>query len=300
MDIEPGRIGQIGDGKHKPSGYIDVALIQSLIRNNVINDIVGNYGQVIIDECHHVPARSFELVLSRCRARYILGLSATVMRKDGHHPIIYMQCGAVRHKITARSQALERPFAHRVIVRRTGFRMPAGDVNIKPAITDFYAAIIADEKRNDLIFDDVLKALENKKSPVLITERKEHLGYLAERLSRFARNVIVMKGGMGLKQRKTILEKLASIPGHEERLILATGRYLGEGFDDPRLDTLFLTMPISWRGTLAQYAGRLHRLYDSKTEVIIYDYVDADIPMIQRMFNKRLKGYRTLGYEVGE
>jgi superfamily II DNA or RNA helicase len=177
--------------------------------------------------------------------------------------------------------------------------MPHGSGSDRdPSITDIYAALVADEKRNDMIFDDVLKALENKRSPVVITERKEHLHCLAERFSRFARNVIVMKGGMGLKQRKSIAEKIARIPDEEERLILATGRYLGEGFDDPRLDTLFLTLPISWKGTLAQYAGRLHRAHDGKSEVIIYDYVDETLPMTMRMFQKRLRGYHAIGYQV--
>jgi superfamily II DNA or RNA helicase len=132
----------------------------------------------------------------------------------------------------------------------------------------------------------------------VITERKEHLDWFAERFSKFARNVIVMKGGMGIRQRRAISEKITSIPDHEERLILATGRYLGEGFDDSRLDTLFLTLPISWRGTLAQYAGRLHRLHYNKTEVIIYDYVDSEIPVMKRMYEKRIRGYRALGYSL--
>ena len=278
---------------------IDVALIQSLHRKSVVDDRVAGYGQIIVDECHHLSAVSFENVARRCKAKYVLGLSATVIRKDGHHPIIFMQCGPVRYRDDARKQAENRPFTHRVIPRMTGFRMPDASDSDKPiTITDIYAALIANEKRNDLIFDDVLRALEQKRSPVVITERKEHLHHLADRLSRFAHNVIVMKGGEGAKQRKAIAEKIAGIPDGEERLIIATGRYLGEGFDDPRLDTLFLTLPISWKGTLAQYAGRLHRLHDGKTEVIVYDYVDEEAPMTMRMFQRRLRGYRALGYRV--
>ena len=292
-------IGRFGDGKRAPSGVIDVALIQSLHRKSVVDDRVAGYGQIIVDECHHLSAVSFENVARHCKAKYVLGLSATVIRKDGHHPIIFMQCGPVRYRDDARKQAENRPFTHRVIPRMTGFRMPDASDSDKPiTITDIYAALIADIKRNDLIFDDVLKALEQKRSPVVITERKEHLHHLADRLSRFARNVIVMKGGEGARQRKAIAEKIAGIPDGEERLIIATGRYLGEGFDDPRLDTLFLTLPISWKGTLAQYAGRLHRLHDGKTEVIVYDYVDEEAPMTMRMFQRRLRGYRALGYRV--
>lgn len=292
-------IGRVGDGKRDPSGMIDVALIQSLHKKTGVDDSVAQYGHLVVDECHHLSAVSFENVARRCKAKYVLGLSATVARKDGHHPIIFMQCGPVRFKDDARRQADARPFAHHVIPRKTGFRMPQGSGSDKdPSITDIYAALVADEKRNDMIFDDVLKALEKKRSPVVITERKEHLHCLAERFSRFARNVIVMKGGMGPKQRKSIAEKIASIPDEDERLILATGRYLGEGFDDPRLDTLFLTLPISWKGTLAQYAGRLHRAHDGKSEVIIYDYVDETLPMTMRMFQKRRRGYHAIGYRV--
>jgi superfamily II DNA or RNA helicase len=190
----------------------------------------------------------------------------------------------VRHHISARRQTEESPFSHHVIARRTSFRYDAPDPEDKPAITDIYARMVQDAGRNQMIFDDVLKSLEKKRSPIVITERREHLEWFAERLSKFAKNVIVMKGGMGIRHRKEIAEKLAAIPDHEERLILATGRYLGEGFDDSRLDTLFLTMPIAWRGTLAQYAGRLHRLHYNKTEVIIYDYVDLEIPVMQRMY----------------
>jgi superfamily II DNA or RNA helicase len=152
--------------------------------------------------------------------------------------------------------------------------------------------------RNDMIFNDVLLALEARCSPVVITERKDHLQAIAERLTKFAKNVIVLKGGMGARQRHQVTEALQSVAEGEERVIVATGRYLGEGFDDARLDTLFLTMPISWRGTLAQYAGRLHRLHSAKREVIIYDYVDAHEPRLAKMASRRGAGYRNLGYEV--
>jgi superfamily II DNA or RNA helicase len=149
-----------------------------------------------------------------------------------------------------------------------------------------------------MIFDDVLAALEARRSPIVITERKDHLQTIAERLSRFAKNVIVLKGGMRAKERKQATEALEAVPDGEERVIVATGRYLGEGFDDARLDTLFLTMPISWRGTLAQYAGRLHRIHPAKRAVIIYDYVDEDEPVLAKMAAKREAGYKALGYEV--
>lgn len=298
LDLPASDIGQIGGGKKRPTGKIDVALIQSLVRKGEVDDIIANYGHLVVDECHHLPAVSFEAVARRCKAKYVLGLSATVTRRDGHHPVIFMQCGPVRFRVDARERAATRPFRHTVLVRHTGFNPPAGVTVERPAIQEIYAALCRDIRRNDLIFDDVLRALEARRSPVILTERTEHARLLAERLSRFARNVIVLRGGMGTRERREIMERLAAIPDHEERVLIATGRYLGEGFDDARLDTLFLTMPVSWRGTLAQYAGRLHRLHPAKREVIVYDYVDEAVPVLVRMSAKRRKSYERLGYQV--
>jgi superfamily II DNA or RNA helicase len=291
-------IGMIGGGRRKPKGQVDVALIQSLVRKGEVDDIVGNYGHLVVDECHHLSAVSFEMVARRSKARYILGLSATVTRKDGHHPIIVMQCGPVRHRVDARSEAAKRPFDHVVRIRDTRFQLQATLNAYSPSIQDVFKAMVADEARNGLIFDDVLHALEAGRSPVVITERTAHLEILAKRLERFARHVIVLRGGQSDKQRSDIAARLAAIPQTEERVIVATGRYLGEGFDDSRLDTLFLTMPIAWKGTLAQYAGRLHRLHDAKREVIIYDYVDMNVPVLARMAAKRRVGYQTIGYRI--
>ncbi len=177
--------------------------------------------------------------------------------------------------------------------------LPLGMNNERPAIQNVYNALARDELRNAMIFDDALKALEGGRSPVILTERKDHALLLAERLSRFARNVIVLRGGMGVRARRAQVEQLAAIADTEERVLIATGRYIGEGFDDARLDTLFLTMPISWRGTLAQYSGRLHRLHPGKREVVIYDYVDEAVPVLARMSAKRNRGYVSLGYTVG-
>ena len=291
-------IGMIGGGRRKPKGQVDVALIQSLVRKGEVDDVVGNYGHLVVDECHHLSAVSFEMVARRSKARYVLGLSATVTRKDGHHPIIVMQCGPVRHRVDARSEAAKRPFDHVVRIRDTSFQLQATLNASSPSIQDVFKAMVVDEARNGLIFDDVLHALEAGRSPVVITERTAHLEILAKRLERFARHVIVLRGGQSEKQRSDIAAHLAAIPQTEERVIVATGRYLGEGFDDSRLDTLFLTMPIAWKGTLAQYAGRLHRLHDAKREVIIYDYVDMSVPVLARMAAKRRVGYQTIGYRI--
>jgi superfamily II DNA or RNA helicase len=297
-DMPRDAIGMIGGGRRKPKGRVDVALIQSLVRKGEVNDIVGNYGHLVVDECHHLSAVSFELVARRSKARYILGLSATVARKDGHHPIIFMQCGPVRHRVDARSEAAKRPFDHVVRIRDTSFQLQATLDTSAPSIQHVFREMVDDEARNDLIFDDVLCALEAGRSPVVITERTAHLEIIAKRLERFAKHVIVLRGGQSEKQRRDIAARLAAIPQAEERVIVATGRYLGEGFDDSRLDTLFLTMPIAWMGTLAQYAGRLHRLNDAKREVIIYDYADMRVPVLAHMAAKRRVGYQSIGYKV--
>jgi len=210
--------------------------------------------------------------MNASKAKFVTGLSATVTRRDGHHPIIFMQCGPLRYQVDERKQAAKRPFIHKVIVRKTGFSLPEGLTGESPLpIHEVYAALISDEERNNLIIEDVLAAVQANRSPVLLTERREHLAVLHDRLHSLVRNLIVMKGG-----------------------------YLGEGFDDARLDTLFLTLPVSWRGTLIQYAGRLHRLHDLKKEVQIYDYADLEVPMLQRMFRRRSRGYRAMGYAVEE
>ncbi|MFM9942624.1 MAG: TOTE conflict system archaeo-eukaryotic primase domain-containing protein [Hyphomicrobiaceae bacterium] len=298
LSVKDGDIGTIGGGKRKPSGRIDIALIQSLVRNGEVSYLVANYGHLIVDECHHLSAVSFELVARRTRARYVLGLSATVARKDGHHPIIFMQCGPVRYRVDAKSQAATRSFSHKVRLRETGFQYrPDQDAHAPSQMTALYAALAQNGKRNDLIFDDVLLSLKAGRRPVILTERRDHLEYFRARLEKFTRNLVVLYGGMNATERRAANDGLKR-PDTEERLVLATGRYLGEGFDDASLDTLFLTMPISWKGTLAQYVGRLHREHHAKREVVVYDYVDSGVPMLARMALKRQSGYRSLGYEV--
>jgi superfamily II DNA or RNA helicase len=191
-----------------------------------------------------------------------------------------------------------RPFEHRLIARETHFRLPPS--RRTPSIQEVYAALAVDAKRNELVLNDAIACLEGGRSPILLTERRDHLEYFAEKLRRFTRHLVILHGGMGVRARKAVKEQLAAIPAAEERLVLATGRYIGEGFDDPRLDTLLLALPISWKGTLVQYTGRLHRLHPGKTEVRIFDYVDREVPMLLRMFERRLRGYRAIGYARGE
>ena len=289
-------VGQIGGGKADRTGCVDVAVIQSLHRKDEVKDFVAEYGQVIVDECHHISAFTFEQVMRQVKAKYVLGLTATPTRKDGHHPIIYMQCGPVRFSMSARTMTETTPFEHKVIPRHTDFRMPSEIADV--TIQDVYAALVGDSARNEMIVSDLMRALEAGRSPLLLTGRKEHLQSFAAKVEGFAKHVFVLKGGMGKKQRRTTAEALASVPENEPRVILATGSYIGEGFDDARLDTLFLAMPISWKGTLQQYVGRLHRLHDGKRVVQVYDYVDPNVPMLARMYERRLKGYDAIGYTV--
>jgi superfamily II DNA or RNA helicase len=298
LGIDEKEVGRIGGGKRKPNGRLDVAMIQSLVRRDEVDDLVAGYGHVIVDECHHLPAVSFERVLAEVKARYVLGLTATPQRRDGHHPIAEMQLGPIRFRVDAKSQAARRPFAHELIVRETGFRLPAGGGDA--SIQEVYGALAADEARNRRIVDDVLAAMEEGRSPIVLTERKDHLELLAERLRPAVRHLVVLQGGLSARKRRAAAERLAAIPAVEERLVLATGRFVGEGFDDARLDTLFLAMPVSWKGTLTQYAGRLHRLHPGKKEVRIYDYVDREVPQLLRMFERRLPTYRAIGYARGE
>jgi len=299
LGIDTREIGQIGGGKHRVSGRIDVAILQSLTRKGIVDDLVGEYGYLIVDECHHISARSFEVVARQCKAKCVTGLSATVTRKDGHHPIIFMQCGPIRYRVDARRQAAQRPFEHKLVLRRTSFKLPdAYQDKVELPIQEIYSILTHDEQRNKMIVEDVLKAVAGNRSPLVLTERKEHLALLVDRLSPFVRNVIVLKGGMGPKQRQHLAQRISEISDKEERLLISTGRYLGEGFDDARLDTLFLALPVSWRGTLAQYAGRLHRLHDRKREVLIYDYADLEVPVLARMFERRRRGYKAIGYDM--
>ena len=296
LDLKPGDIGQIGGGKRKVTGGLDVAMLQSLVRRDEVEDLVTGYGHVIVDECHHVPAVSFEKVMRKVRARYITGLTATPQRRDGHHPILHFQLGPTRFSLDPRSTEALRLFEHRLTVRQTAFRLQGG--SSKTGIQEIYAQLATDRTRNEMILDDVIGALEEGRSPILLTERRDHLDYFASQLCNVARHLVVLRGGMGVKQRSEVVDQLKSIPDGEERLLLATGRFIGEGFDDARLDTLFLAIPVSWTGTLVQYAGRLHRQHLSKSEVRIFDYVDSEVPMLARMFKKRLKGYRSMGYDL--
>jgi superfamily II DNA or RNA helicase len=295
LGIDVQAIGVIAGGKKSPTGVVDIALLQSLNRKGEVPDLVGDYGHVVVDECHHLSAFTFETVLRRVKARFILGLTATPIRKDGHHPIIFMQCGPVRFRVDARKHAATRPFDHVVIPCPTCFQTTPG---IEVPIQQLYAELAANERRNAQIVRNVLSAVAEGRSPLVLTERKSHADTLASALRGQVAHVVVLKGGQDEKVRVAAASELAAIPQDAPRVIIATGRYIGEGFDDSRLDTLFLALPISWHGTLQQYVGRLHRLHTGKTEVRVHDYIDGAVPMLSRMFLKRRRGYEAVGYTI--
>ena len=289
-------IGQVGGGTAKRSGCVDIAILQSAYDKDGVKDFVAEYGQVIVDECHHLSAFTFEQVMRQVKAKYVVGLTATPERKDGHHPIIYMQCGQIRFRLSARSMTAATPFEHEVVPRLTDFSLPPEQTDM--SIQEVYAALVDDRVRNELILHDLIQATADGRSPLLLTGRTDHLKYFDMELAGKVNNVFMLKGGMGKKQRRSIAEAIAAVPECEPRVILATGSYIGEGFDDARLDTLFLAMPISWKGTLQQYVGRLHRLHDAKRVVRVYDYVDSNVRMLARMYARRLKGYNLIGYTI--
>ena len=288
-------VGVLGAGKDTVHGIVDVAVMQSLVSGDEVKEIVRNYGMIIVDECHHVSAVNFETILKYANAKYVYGLTATPTRQDGHHPIIFMQCGAIRYRVDAKEQAEKRNFEHYLVPRFTNTRYHSEG---KPSITDIYKKLSENEMRNNTIVSDVAEALKGGRNPIVLTERREHVALLAERLSCSCKNVIQLVGTASAKERRETMERLEAIPANESVVIIATGKYVGEGFDYPRLDTLFLALPIAWKGKVAQYAGRLHRNYEGKTEVQVYDYVDIHIPVLERMYQKRVKSYSAIGYKT--
>lgn len=286
-------IGTLYSGKDSIHGIIDIALIQSCFDGNEVSPFVENYGMVIVDECHHVSSVSFEQVLRKVKAKYVYGLTATPIRKDGHQPIIFMQCGKIRFTADAQSQMNNQSFSRILMPRFTTFRNISSD---DKTYTQIVETISKDEVRNSLIIDDVHKAIAEGRTPIVLTNLTSHVRVLADMLLPYADNVITLVGADSTKEKRCAMERLQNIPITESLVIVATGKYIGEGFDYPRLDTLFLVLPISWKGNIAQYAGRLHRDCKGKSEVRIYDYVDVRVPLCDSMYRKRLKGYASVGY----
>lgn len=288
-------IGCLDSTTNTVHGVIDIALLQSCFEDGEVKSFVQDYGMVIVDECHHVSSITFEKVLKSVKAQYVHGLTATPIRKDGQQPIIFMQCGPIRFSADSKSQIQKQSFRRYLIPRFTSYRSITDDKQSFPALQK---SLAADEVRNSLIVDDIRKTLESGRTPIVLTGIKQHVDLLAERLKSYANNVIQLTGTCTAKEKREALQRLQEIPADEPLVIVATGQYVGEGFDYPRLDTLFLALPISWKGRLEQYAGRFHRENDGKKDVRIYDYIDIHEPLCDNMYHNRLRAYAAIGYQT--
>ena len=298
FNINKKEIGQIGASKEKPNGKLDIATFQSLSRKDNLEELVEHYGLVIVDECHHVAAYSFEKVLKVVRSKYVYGLTATPTRKDGWHKIIYMQCGDIRVRVSHRELKQNKEMEHRVIVKKTGYKYVGTDEKMK--MPEIINDLCFNVFRNSIIIEDVKKCILEGRNPVVLTDRVNHLEILKEGLKDLEVPVVIYKGRMGkkkIKEAKEIIEEADN--NNKPRIILATSSSIGEGFDDSRLDTLFLTMPVSWKGRIVQYVGRLHREHENKKRVVVYDYLD-DMKVFKNMYYNRAKGYKIAGYEIEE
>ena len=276
-------------------GIIDIALIQSCLDEDGVKPFLQDYGMVIVDECHHVSSITFEQVLMSIKTHTIYGLTATPIRKDGHQPIIFMQCGPIRFSTDVKSQIAKQSFDRFLIPRFTSYNSILED---RLSIATLYKYLSEDEIRNNLIAEDICKAVNTGRTPIILTNRTAHVSVLAEKLKATIKNVISLTGAGTTREKREAMQRLQTIPDSEQLVIVATGKYVGEGFDYPRLDTLFLALPISWKGLLTQYAGRLHREYEGKKDVRIYDYIDIHEPICDSMYRKRLKGYAAIGYKT--
>ena len=288
-------IGCFDSSENTLHGIIDIALIQSCLDEDGVKPFVQDYGMVIVDECHHVSSITFEQVLMSIKAHTIYGLTATPIRKDGHQPIIFMQCGPIRFTTDAKSQIAKQSFDRFLIPRFTSYNSILED---RLSIATLYKYLSEDEIRNNLIVEDICKAVNTGRTPIILTNRTVHVSVLAEKLKATIKNVISLTGAGTTREKREAMQRLQTIPDSEQLVIVATGKYVGEGFDYPRLDTLFLALPISWKGLLTQYAGRLHREYEGKKDVRIYDYIDIHEPICDSMYKKRLKGYAAIGYKT--
>jgi superfamily II DNA or RNA helicase len=292
LGVEKKFVGTVGGGKSRLTGNIDIGVMQSLSRQGEVDELVQNYGQVIVDECHHVGAVSFDAILRRTKAKYVLGLTATPIRRDGQQPIIFMQCGPIRHMATRPASA---PHDLEVIPRS---RFAVIDLPPNAGIQDVFRHLATDHERTRAIAAEVKYAFSQGRKVLVLTERTEHLDAIRAALDDQTQSLLMLHGRMSRKQRSSLAAELGALPADAPRILLATGRLIGEGFDHPALDTLVLAMPISWKGTLQQYAGRLHREHSDKTDVRIIDFVDTGHPALLRMWERRQRGYRAMGYRV--
>lgn len=289
------QFGALSSTENTLNGKIDIALLQSCMSDNEVKQLVRDYGMVIVDECHHAPAVNFERVLREVNARYVYGLTATPIRKDGHQPIIFMQCGEIRYTADSKSQQAQQSFRRLLIPRFTSHRNLKADGGNYAQVID---ELIENESRNRVILDDVASNLTEGRTPIILTARTAHVDLLVVECRKICPNVVRLVGNDSAKAKREAMARLSRVPNDEPLVVVATGKYVGEGFDLPRLDTLMLALPVSWKGLIAQYTGRLHRNYPDKTETRIYDYIDLRVPICDSMYRKRLHGYKAVGYSI--
>jgi superfamily II DNA or RNA helicase len=286
------QIGQRGGGRRKRTGIVDLAMIQSLKAIDDLDVFFSGYGLVVVDECHHLPAFSFEAAVRRAPARHFLGLTATPYRRDGLQEIVTMQCGPIRHEI-ATNEGPAREIDLQLEVRETQF---AGAGAIATPIHELFRLLIKDEERGTFVCEDVVGALAEGRRCLVLSQWKEHCALLADGLRKRGLSPFVLEGGLGKRARAALLDEIERTAPDEPLVVVATGQYLGEGFDCPQLDTLFLTFPISFKGRLVQYTGRLMRAHENKTSVRVYDYADIRVPVLRAMHTRRLGTYKRLGF----
>ena len=291
----PSLIGTLSSGRNRLGGIVDVAMITSLGQGDAVNALVKNYGMVIMDECHHAGAAIAEDVLNAVSAKYVYGLTATPKRDDGQEQKIFMQLGPIRYRYTAKDRAAAQDVQHLVYPRFTRLFVPNAN---KLSYNQARRAVVESEVRNEQILTDVTACLQARRTPLVLTKEKEHAAFLYERLKTKTDHIFLLQGGSSTKQKEELRTQMRAVPPAESVVLVAIGQYIGEGFNFPRLDTMMLAMPISWQGNVEQYAGRLHRDYEGKQDVIIYDYVDAHIRVLESMYYKRLRTYKRIGYEI--
>ena len=288
-------IGTLYAGHNSMTGIIDVAMFSSLGKKDEVNPIVEQYGMVIMDECHHGAAQTVEDVIGNVKAKYVYGLTATPKRDDGMEKKVYMQFGPVRFRYTVKERAEKQGIDHYVYPRFT--RLVSSE-DLK--INDAYKVVISSDIRNDQIINDIDKCIKKGRTPLVLSKYREHAELLYNMLTDKADHVFLLQGGGTRKTKDEIREKMNAVHESETVILVAIDKYIGEGFNYPRLDTLMLTTPIAWEGNIEQYAGRLHRDYDTKKDVIIYDYVDVHIRVLEKMYHKRMRAYKKIGYQICE
>ncbi len=287
-------VGRLFAAHNSLGGLVDVAMLPSLVSNEVVKELVRDYGMVIMDECHHAAAFQAQQVLNSTTAKYVYGLTATPKRDDGMEQKVLMLLGPIRYMFTARQRAEMQGIRHLVYPRFTQFVSFCDSAPIHR----LYQDLVNDAARNQLIIRDAVSCISSGRTPLLLTKYRQHAEYLFRCLQDKAQHVFVLQGGRNTKARESLRAALLAVPPYESVILIAIGQYIGEGFNYPRLDTLLLATPISWAGNVEQYAGRLHRDYEGKQDVMIYDYVDMRVRVFDRMYTKRLRTYKKIGYSI--